>query len=125
MPSREPRPNSEASRWRSCASGCPGRLRVKCGRETTPLLLSYQPKTRALERSRRLLLTADALVAGIDADLSLTSLPDLGWKAMAVNLSDIAAMGGVPGHALVSVVGAATYQLSAPLRGDPRGCGGL
>ena len=67
--------------------------------------------------SRRLLLTADAVVAGIDADLSLTSLPDLGWKAMAVNLSDIAAMGGVPGHALVSVVGATTDQLSALYEG--------
>ena len=59
----------------------------------------------------RLLLTADAVVAGIDADLSLTSLEDFGWKAMAVNLSDIAAMGGVPAHALVSVVGAGPEAL--------------
>jgi thiamine-monophosphate kinase len=66
---------------------------------------------------RLLLLTADAVVAGIDADLSLTSLPDLGWKAMAVNLSDIAAMGGVPGRALVSVVGARTDQLGALYEG--------
>ncbi len=59
------------------------------------------------------LLTTDTVVAGIDADLSLTSLADLGWKAMAVNLSDIAAMGGVPGHALVSVVGAGPDQLGS------------
>jgi thiamine-monophosphate kinase len=59
----------------------------------------------------RLLLTADAVVAGIDADLSLTPLEDLGWKSMAVNLSDIAAMGGVPAHALVSVVGAGPEEL--------------
>jgi thiamine-monophosphate kinase len=65
----------------------------------------------------RLLLTADAVVAGIDADLSLTSLPDLGWKAMVVNLSDIAAMGGVPGHALVSVIGAGPQQLSSLYEG--------
>ena len=65
----------------------------------------------------RLLLTADAVVAGVDADLSLTSLEDLGWKAMAVNLSDIAAMGGVPAHALVSVVGAGPEQLSSLYEG--------
>jgi thiamine-monophosphate kinase len=59
------------------------------------------------------LLTTDTVVAGIDADLSLTSLADLGWKAMAVNLSDIAAMGGTPGHALVSVVGAGPDQLGS------------
>ncbi len=53
----------------------------------------------------RLLLTTDTLVGGIDADFALTTLADFGWKALAVNLSDIAAMGGTPGHALVSVVG--------------------
>jgi thiamine-monophosphate kinase len=51
------------------------------------------------------LLAADAVVGGVDADLSLTTLADLGWKALAVNLSDIAAMGGRPGVALASVVG--------------------
>jgi thiamine-monophosphate kinase len=64
-----------------------------------------------------LLLTADTVVAGLDADLSLTSLSDLGWKAMAVNLSDIAAMGGVPGHALVTVVGAGPDELRSLYEG--------
>jgi thiamine-monophosphate kinase len=58
-----------------------------------------------------LLLAADTLVAGIDADPSLTTLSDFGWKAMAVNLSDIAAMGGRPAHALVSVVGLGPDEL--------------
>ena len=53
----------------------------------------------------RLLLAADAVVAGVHADLTLTGLDDLGWKALAVNISDIAAMGGRPGHALVTVAG--------------------
>jgi thiamine-monophosphate kinase len=52
-----------------------------------------------------LLLAADTVVGGVHADLSLTGLDDLGWKAMAAALSDIAAMGGAPGHALVSVAG--------------------
>jgi thiamine-monophosphate kinase len=62
-------------------------------------------------RAPLLLLAADAVVAGIDADLSLTTLADFGWKAMAVNLSDIAAMGGRPAHALVSVVGLGPDEL--------------
>lgn len=53
----------------------------------------------------RLLLAADAVVAGVHADLALTGLDDLGWKAVAVNISDVAAMGGRPGHALVTVAG--------------------
>jgi thiamine-monophosphate kinase len=52
-----------------------------------------------------MLLATDTVIAGLDADLSFTTLSDLGWKAMAVNLSDIAAMGGTPSHAVVSVVG--------------------
>jgi thiamine-monophosphate kinase len=51
-----------------------------------------------------LLLAADTVVEGVHADLSLTSEADLGWKALAVNLSDIAAMGGRPLHAVVTVV---------------------
>jgi thiamine-monophosphate kinase len=58
-----------------------------------------------------LLLAADAVVAGVDADLSLTTLADFGWKALAVNLSDIAAMGGRPAQALVSVVGLGPDEL--------------
>ena len=50
-----------------------------------------------------LLLAVDAVVAGVHADLSLVSLADLGWKAHTVAVSDIAAMGGEPGHALVAL----------------------
>lgn len=50
-----------------------------------------------------LLLAADLVVAGVHADLSLVGLDDFGWKALSVNVSDIAAMGGCPTHALVSV----------------------
>lgn len=43
-----------------------------------------------------LLISTDALVEGIHFDLSYFRPEDLGWKALAVNLSDIAAMGGRP-----------------------------
>src|SRR4051812_29185014 len=40
------------------------------------------------------LISTDALLEGIHFDLKYFSPEDLGWKALAVNLSDIAAMGG-------------------------------
>lgn len=64
-----------------------------------------------------LLLATDAVVAGVHADLSLTGLADLGWKAMAANVSDITAMGGQPRHALVAVAGPADTDLEELYRG--------
>jgi thiamine-monophosphate kinase len=49
------------------------------------------------------LITADMLVEGIHFDLCTSSAKQLGFKAIAVNLSDIAAMGGVPKHVVVSI----------------------
>jgi thiamine-monophosphate kinase len=50
-----------------------------------------------------LLWTVDTLVEGVHFDLAYTSLSQLGWKSLTVNLSDIAAMGGDPGPALLSL----------------------
>lgn len=50
-----------------------------------------------------LLWTSDTLVEGIHFDLRYTSWRQLGGKALAVNLSDIAAMGGEPWGALLSL----------------------
>ena len=41
-----------------------------------------------------------ALIEGIHFEKESTSAEALGWKALAVNLSDIAAMGGNPGAAI-------------------------
>jgi thiamine-monophosphate kinase len=65
----------------------------------------------------RMLLAADAVVAGIHADLNLTGLDDLGWKALAANVSDIAAMGGEVCHALVTVAGPPSTDLSSLFSG--------
>jgi len=50
-----------------------------------------------------LLLSCDALIEGIHFELKSTSAKDLGWKALAVNLSDIAAMGGEPLCVTISI----------------------
>jgi len=49
------------------------------------------------------LATVDSFIQDVHFSLGITSWEDLGWKALAVNLSDIAAMGGVPEYALVSL----------------------
>lgn len=47
-------------------------------------------------KSGSMLVTSDLLIEGIHFKLEWTSLFSLGYKAVAVNLSDIAAMGGKP-----------------------------
>src|SRR5512132_4112086 len=49
------------------------------------------------------LVTTDLLIEDIHFDLKWTSFTDLGYKALAVNLSDIAAMGGRPAYVLLSL----------------------
>jgi len=52
-----------------------------------------------------MLLAADAVVAGVHVDLDLVGLDDMGWKAIVANVSDVAAVGGRPCCAVVTVAG--------------------
>ncbi|UVI31156.1 thiamine-phosphate kinase [Paenibacillus spongiae] len=49
------------------------------------------------------LLAVDTMVETVHFNSATMSEADVGWKALAANVSDLAAMGGVPRHALVSV----------------------
>ena len=49
------------------------------------------------------LATVDCLIQDVHFALGMTTWNELGWKALAVSLSDIAAMGGVPKYTLVSL----------------------
>ncbi len=49
------------------------------------------------------LATVDSFIQDTHFSLGVASWNELGWKALAANLSDIAAMGGVPRYALVSL----------------------
>ncbi len=51
-----------------------------------------------------LLFCTDVLTEGIHFDLRWSTPADVGWKALAVNLSDVAAMGGIPRAAVCAVV---------------------
>jgi thiamine-monophosphate kinase len=57
----------------------------------------------APERGALEILTTDAVVEGIHFDRRVSTPHDIGWKALAVNLSDVAAMGGTPRLALLSL----------------------
>ena len=49
------------------------------------------------------LFTTDTVVEGVHFTRETTPWHDLGWKSLASNISDIAAMGGLPLYALITL----------------------
>jgi thiamine-monophosphate kinase len=65
----------------------------------------------AVVRARPLAVTSiDTVVEGVHFELATHSPEDVGWKALATALSDLAAMGAEPGEAYVSLVLPADYE---------------
>jgi thiamine-monophosphate kinase len=69
------------------------------------LILGIDDDTAAfrISNDQILLLSTDVLIEGVHFDLNYFSFYQLGWRGMAANLSDIAAMGGWPLYAIVSL----------------------
>src|SRR5262245_25742833 len=57
----------------------------------------------AVPSGQRLLATTDLVIEDVHFRRASAAPADIGWKALAVNLSDIAAMGGTPRWALVAL----------------------
>ena len=68
------------------------------------LILGIGDDTAAWRTDKSIQLgTTDILIQDVHFTLDIATWRELGWKALAVNISDIAAMGGTPSFALVSL----------------------
>lgn len=84
--------------------GLIGRIAAKVPRKSG-VKIGIGDDAAAIEPTAGLLslITTDMLLEGIHFDLSLCDPVTLGRKSLSVNLSDIAAMGGIPRHFLLSL----------------------
>jgi thiamine-monophosphate kinase len=79
------------------------RLRARLGSAPDGELWSGDDAAVLRPPAGSLLVTTDMLVEGVDFESAWASPADVGWKSIAVNASDIAAMGGAPRHAVTAV----------------------
>ena len=91
------------------------RLLARLPRPGAQILVGPGDDAAVIEPGRRtrLVLTTDALVEDVHFSSAWSSPADIGHKALAVNLSDLAAMGAVPRWALVSLALPPAYQVDA------------
>lgn len=65
------------------------------------------------QQDKQTLVSTDMLVEGVHFDLSYVPLKHLGYKAVAVNLSDICAMNGTPKQITVSIAASNRFSVEA------------
>ncbi|WP_018130949.1 thiamine-phosphate kinase [Effusibacillus pohliae] len=68
-------------------------------------VLAYDPASHVV-------MTSDMLVEGVHFREDTIDFHSLGWKSIAASLSDIAAMGGIPRHAVVSLAVPSAYEVA-------------
>jgi thiamine-monophosphate kinase len=71
--------------------------------QPSSLVIGIGDDTAAWRASGVQLVTTDTLIEGTHFSLSHVSWRDIGWNALTVNVSDIAAMGGIPEQALLTL----------------------
>lgn len=80
-------------------------IRSQCGKQNHKMLLGIGDDAAIIQTdsAKYSLLTTDALIESVHFNLDYFSFFQLGWRALAANLSDIAAMGGRPVCAVVTL----------------------
>jgi thiamine-monophosphate kinase len=80
------------------------KLRAKCKNIPPEILAGIGDDAAAIKQgNKKILITTDMLLEGIHFDLSFTTFYQLGHKFLAVNISDIFAMGGIPKYFFISI----------------------
>jgi len=84
--------------------GLIGRIERICRQRTKDLVLGIGDDSAIIrDLSSFILITSDILIEGVHFDLRYTTLKQLGHKVLAVNISDIFAMGGRPRFFLLGI----------------------
>lgn len=85
--------------------GLIARLKEKLAAQPEDVIVGIDDDAAVLKSSpdHLTLLTTDALIEGVHFSLNCFDYYQVGWRAMAANLSDIAAMGGEPQFAVISM----------------------
>jgi thiamine-monophosphate kinase len=82
------------------------RIRLRLPAQPTWVVLGIGDDAAVVEpvRNRLEVITTDSLVEGVHFDRAFAGPADIGHKALAVNLSDLAAMGAAPRAAVLSLI---------------------